>query len=306
VGDATWGEQDERQSVATIHAALDAGVNFFDTAESYGAGYSEALLGRVLASRRHEVIIATKTSGGHLASDALREACEGSLKRLRTDVIDLYQIHWPNHEIPIAETLGALDALKQQGKIRAAGVSNFGVRDLSDLLNAGSCETDQLPYSLLWRAIEFEIQPKCMDSEIGILCYCPLAQGLLTGKFASADDVPEGRARSRLFSDKRAQTRHHQPGCETELFAALGRIRSISEGVGRPMAHVALAWLLHQPGVTSVPAGARTPEQIAKNAEAAALKLPAEVVGALNAATEEIKRKMGTNADMWQSDSRFR
>ena len=306
VGDANWGEQDERQSVATIHAALDAGVNFFDTAESYGAGYSESLLGKVLAGRRRDVFIATKAASGRLKPDDLRKACEDSLRRLKTDVIDLYQIHWPNRKIPIDETLGALEGLKQQGKIRAVGVSNFGVRDLSGLLDAGACETNQLPYSLLWRAIEFEIQPKCMDNEIGILCYCPLAQGLLTGKFASADDVPEGRARSRLFSSKRAQTRHHEPGCEAELFAALGRIRSISEGIGKPMAHVALAWLLHQPGVTSVLAGARTPEQIAENAQAASLRLPPEVVAALNAATEEVKQKMGANADVWQSDSRMR
>ncbi|MCD6289730.1 MAG: aldo/keto reductase [Anaerolineae bacterium] len=305
-GGSTWGPQDKEDAIATIHAALDVGVNFFDTAEGYGDGYSEKLLGEALAGRRHEAVIATKVSSGHLSRDQVQAACERSLRRLGTDYIDLYQIHWPSRTIPLDETMEALEQLQEQGKIRAIGVSNFGVQDLSECLSVGRCETDQLPYSLLWRAIEYEIKPKCEENGIGILCYSPLVQGLLTGKFASADDVPEGRARTRHFSKNRPLTRHGEEGCEEETFAAIERIRQISEEIGQPMARVALAWLLHQSGVVSVLAGARHPEQIRENARAADLKLSSDVLTALTEATEELKQKLGPNPDMWQSESRFR
>jgi len=305
-GDWTWGGQDEADSIATIAAALDADVNFFDTAEVYGDGYSEVLLGKTLAARRHEVIIASKVNSRHLKRDDLCAACEASLRRLKTDYLDLYQIHWPSRKVPIAESMEALDRLKEQGKIRAIGVSNFGVRDLEGLLKVGTCETDQLAYNLLGRAIEFEIQPFCAEKEIGILCYSPLAQGLLTGKFASADEVPPTRARTRHFSSERAHTRHGEAGCEEETFAAIERIRRISEGIGRPMSDVALAWLLHQPGVTAVLAGARKPAQMIENAQAADLKLPPAVIEELNEATQPVKQKLGANPDIWHSDSRIR
>jgi myo-inositol catabolism protein IolS len=305
-GDWTWGAQDEQASIATIRTALDVGINFFDTAEAYGDGYSETLLGQALAGRRHKAVIASKVSPSHLTGDEVQKACERSLRRLNTDYIDLYQIHWPNWKVPIAETLEALDKLRQQGKVRAIGISNFGMVDLSDLLTVGRCETNQLPYSLLGRAIEYEIKPKCIDNDIGILCYSPLAQGLLTGKFVSADDVPETRARTRHFSKDRAQARHGEDGCELETFAAIESIRRICAKVGAPMAEVALAWLLYQPGVTSVLAGARTPDQIRQNTQAAALELSHEVISELTEVTEEVKQKLGPNPDLWQSDSRFR
>jgi aryl-alcohol dehydrogenase-like predicted oxidoreductase len=306
VGDSTWGEQDEATSLQTIHAALNAGVNFFDTAEAYGDGYSESLLGKALTGRRHEAVIASKVSGPHLAAADVRQACERSLQRLNSDYVDLYQIHWPNRSIPLAETMGALEELRTEGKVRAIGVCNFGVGDLDDLLAVGGCATNQLPYSLIWRAIEFAIRQKCTDNNIGILCYSPLVQGLLTGKFASADDVPEGRARTRHFSKDRAQTRHTEAGCEAETFAAIERIQRIGDKIDASMSRVALAWLLYQPGVTSVLAGARTPGQIHDNVQAAALELPPEIVEELTAATEEVKQKLGANPDMWATESRFR
>jgi aryl-alcohol dehydrogenase-like predicted oxidoreductase len=307
-GGWTWGPQDEADSIATIHAALDAGVNFFDTAEGYGRGYSEEVLGRALKGRRHEAVIATKVSKGHLAPDDVIEACEGSLRRLQTDVIDLYQIHWPSRELPISETFPALEKLREQGKVRAIGVSNFAIGDLTDLLAIGHCQTDQLPYSLLWRAIEYEILPKCVEEDIGILCYSPLMQGLLTGKYGSPDDVPEGRARSRHFSKDRPRVRHGEPGCEAETFAAIERVRQIGESVGESMAQVSLAWLLAQPGVNAVLAGARKPHQIEETAQAAALTLAPETIEALAESTEEVKQLLGTSPDIWggKAEGRFR
>lgn len=306
VGDETWGEQDEAESLATIKAALDAGVTFFDTAEMYGNGYSERLLGNVLSRHRKEVVIASKVSSSHLSAEELPRACERSLQRLKTDTIDLYQIHWPSRTTPLTETLEVLEKLKAQGKIRAVGVSNFAVQDLAELTALGHCETNQLPYSLLWRAVEYDIQRICVENEIGILCYSPLAQGLLTGKFRSADEVPAGRARTRHFSKDRPLTRHGEAGCEAETFSAIEKLRAICDRLGQSMANVALAWLLHQSGVTSVIAGARRPDQIKRNADAADLKLAPEIISELTQATEDVKQLLGPNPDMWQSESRMR
>jgi myo-inositol catabolism protein IolS len=305
-GGRVWGPQEETESIATVSAALDAGVNFFDTAEGYADGNSEAVLGRALAGRRHEAVIATKVSRSHLSAAEVREACERSLRRLQTDTIDLYQVHWASRAVPLDETMEALEKLREQGKVRAIGVCNFGVQDLSDLLKAGWVETDQVPYSLLWRAVEYQIRQTCVDAGIGILCYSPLAQGLLTGKFGSPDDVPGGRARTRHFSKDRPQVRHGEAGCEAETFAAIEKVRHVCDEIRQPMAQVALAWLLHQPGVTSVIAGARTPDQIKQTAQAADMDLSPETVGELTGATEPLKRILGPNPDMWQSESRFR
>ena len=305
-GGRVWGSQDEADSIATVRAALDVGVNFFDTAEGYGSGDSELVLGRALKGRRHEAVIATKVSRSSLSGDEVRQACERSLQRLNTDYIDLYQIHWPSRTIPLEETMKALERLREQGKVRAIGVCNFGMADLSDLLATGWAETDQLPYSLLWRAIEYRIRQSCVDEGIGILCYSPLAQGLLTGKFSSPDEVPEGRARTRLFSKERPQARHGEVGCEAEVFAALDKIRRISHKIDQPMVRVAVAWLLHQPGVTSVIAGARKADQIRQTVEATDLQLSPQVIGELAEATDELKQTLGPNPDMWQSESRFR
>ena len=306
VGDATWGEQDEQDALAAIDAAFDAGVNFYDTAEGYGGGYSEELLGRVLESRRDEVIIATKASAGHHDPAGLKQACEDSLTRLRTDYIDLYQLHWPSREVPFEDTWAAMEGLIQEGKVRVGGVSNFGPLDLGDLLAAGHPDVNQLSYSLLFRAIEYEIRPLCEREEVGILCYSPMAQGLLTGKFASADEVPEGRARTRVFSAERAEVRHGEEGAEEEAFAAIAEVRAIAEEVGEPMADLALAWLLRQPAVACVLAGMRNVDQARANASAADLALPDEVVARLGAVTDALKDKLGPNPDMWQGESRIR
>ena len=308
-GDWTWGAQDQEATNATVHEALDLGVNLFDNAEGYADGGSETALGIALKGRRHEAVIATKASDTHLAPPDIFAACEGSLRRLQTDYIDLYQLHWPSRAVSLAETLGALDELKREGKVREVGVCNFGVGDLADLLAlepAAPAVTDQLPYGLLWRAVEDAILPRCRTAGLGILAYTPLAQGLLTGKFRTADEVPEGRARTRHFAGNRPKSRHGEPGAEAEAFEAIDQIRGISERAGLSMTRVALAWVLAQPGVSSVLVGARRPEQIRENAKAAAVRLDADLVRQLTDATAALKAKLGPNPDEYQSVSRFR
>ncbi|MBN1808641.1 MAG: aldo/keto reductase [Planctomycetes bacterium] len=306
VGDGIWGEQDAADAVAAINTAYDEGVTFFDTAEGYGAGSSEEILGSALKGRRDKVVIGTKVSRRNLSADAVRTACEDSLRRLGTDYIDLYMIHWPSRETPFAETLLALEDLKAEGKLRAIGVSNFGPLDMRDILALGRIEANQLPYSLLWRAVEYEIQPVCVRNQVSITCYSPLMQGLLTGKFRTPEDVPEGRARSRHFNRDRPMARHGEDGCETETFAAVDQVLDISARAGLPPEVVSLAWLLDRPAVASVLVGMRSARQARANVRAAGVKLPGDVLQALDAATQPVKRKLGPNPDMWQSESRYR
>lgn len=303
--DFFWDEQTRQNSVAAIHAALDAGVTFFDTAPTYGEGDSEELLGDALGSRRQDVVLATKIAPEHLEPAIIRQCCEDSLRRLKTDYIDLYQVHWPNRDLPLGPTCEALESLKTQGKIRAIGVSNFGVRYLDEIGGHGSVASNQLPYSLLWRAIEFEIAPICIDNGIGVLCYSPLCQGMLTGKFASPEEVPEKRARNRLFAATRPLSRHGEPGCEEETFAAIAEIRKIAASLGETMGALSIAWLLRQPGVASVVAGARTAAQATENARAAEVALDDEVAAKLSRVTERVKSIIGSNADMWEARSRM-
>ncbi len=287
---------DDDQSIAAIGAALDAGVTFFDTAEAYGDGCAEQVLGRALAGRRDQAVIATKVSCGHLAEGDLISACEGSLQRLRTDYIDLYQVHWPNHGIPFAETASVLDRLKEQGKVRAWGVSNFGRLDLSEAVEAGPPVTNQVPYSLLWRVIEHEVLPLCREHEVGVICYSPLAQGILTGRYSGPEDIPAARQRPRYCDEGRAEL----------AFDVVDQLHAVSEEIGEPMATVALAWLLARAGVTSVIAGASTPEQAAQNARAGNLQLPAGLVERLTGASEPLKQALDRNPDMWQAGGRSR
>ena len=305
-GGYNWGDQDEKDSIETIRAAIDAGINMFDTAPAYNEGIAEEVLGKGLAEQRDKVIIASKVWPDSLEADKLIQSCEKSLKRLGTDYIDYYQIHWANWDVPLEESYSALDKLKQDGKIRFIGVSNFGVRDIGDALDCGEVIGNQVAYSLLFRAIEYGILEKCRAAQVSVLAYSPLAQGLLTGKFKGPEDLAVDRARVRWFSKDRAETVHDSEGCEKEAFAAVEKIREISADIGEPMANVALAWLLQQPGVTAVIAGARRPDQIIGNARAANLQLPVEILSSLNSATEEVKKKIGPNADPWRTASRIR
>jgi aryl-alcohol dehydrogenase-like predicted oxidoreductase len=305
VGDATWGRQEEDDAVEAINAARESGVNFFDTAEAYGDGYSEELLGEVL-SGDDDVVIASKARPDHFGSQGLKTACEGSLRRLKRDCIDVYYLHWPNRGIPYDETMAAMEELKEEGKIRVPACSNFGVHDLSELLQCGRVEANQLAYNLLFRAIEFGIQPACIENDVGITCYSPIAQGLLTGKFESPDDVPEGRARTRHFSSTRPQSYHDEPGAEAETFETLDKIRTICRDAGISMTHAAIGWLLSRDGVDSVIAGARNAEQASDNALAGDMEIPDGVLQALTDATESLKQRLGPNPDMWKTESRIK
>jgi aryl-alcohol dehydrogenase-like predicted oxidoreductase len=308
-GDMTWGDQSEADSIDAVRAALDAGITFFDTAPGYGNGLSEQRLGLGLRGLRERAVIATKIGPDALREPELSASVERSLGYLGTDHVDLLQIHWPSREVPFEETWRALERLREQGKVRALGISNFGAKDLSEALAAGARPvTNQLPYSLLSRAIEYEIQPACASGQVGILCYSPLLWGLLADKYPSADDVPPGRARSRHFAPTRPLIRHGEAGCEAETFAALARIRAVAARLELPMQDLAIAWLLHRPAVTAVLAGIRNVAQASANTRAADITLDATTLAELDRASAAVKHALGANPDLWQSgaSSRYR
>lgn len=308
ISDFHWGDRDPGQSIAAIKTALDTGINFFDTAAAYGNGESERVLGKVLGGRRQQVVIASKTPPDMMTPQKIALACEQALERLRTDYLDLFQTHWTSRETPPAESWEAMLKLKQQGKVRYVGVCNMGLGDLEAICPLESPVTDQLPYSLLWRTIEEGILPHCRTNDIGVLAYSPLMHGLLAGKYRSSAQVPDGRARSRHFSSDRPMTRHGEPGCERETFAAIAAIGELANELGRSMADVSLAWCVQQPGISCVIAGASTPEQVTQNAMAFENPIPDDAIRRLNDATELLRQTLGPNPDMWDGteNSRFR
>lgn len=307
VGGLNWGHQDKSASLEALRAAYDAGITFFDTAEMYGDGLSEQLIAQALSDVRSELVIASKVSPQNFAPADLRAACERSLRNLNTDYIDLYQLHWPNKTVPLEDSIDTLIRLKEEGKIRAYGVSNFGPNDLTkSLAYSAEITSNQLAYSMLFRAIEYDIAPICKRENISILCYSPLLHGLLTGKFSSINDIPEDRARTRHFnSNIWPQARHGEPGFETEMMEVIEGLRALAAGLGESMANLALAWLLQQPGVGAVVMGGRNADQVRRNAAAANTNLSGDVIEALNSISQPLKRLMGNNADMWQSTSRI-
>ena len=306
VNDINSSSQSEKDSIDAIEVSLSEGINFFDTAPGYGNGAAEILLGKALGSRRKDVIVATKVNGS-LRKEAVFRECEKSLKRLNTDFIDLYQIHWPDWETPLEETIEALDRLRTNGKIRCYGVSNFGKQDLSKALEYGNVVTNQMAYNLIWRNLEKEVVPICEKAKVGILSYSSMMQGLLTGKFKAVEEVPEGRARSRHFSkNNRPLVVHQEDGFEKETFEAIDALRGISEAHNLPMGTLALKWLLAQPAVASVLVGARNAQQAKENINAVRTDVHPEALSDATEATEPLKSLMGLNLDLWAEGSRIR
>lgn len=302
-----WGRQDLDESISTLHAAIDQGINFFDTAPGYGDGASEKLVGEAMQDRRDKVVIASKVARWDLRPIDLRQSCEASLRRLRTDYIDLFQLHWPSHEIPLDETLTVLEALRQEGKCRAIGVCNFGRLDLHDWLRLGGAHTtNQVAYSLLARAIEMEVVPIMKEAEMRVLAYCPLMQGLLSGKFDDADAVPDPRARSRHFRSDRPFSLHGEEGFEKLTFDTIRRLKALAGEWGLELAPVSLAWLLQQPAVGSLIVGVRSRAQLERNLVATQIRLSPAQIGELSAITEDLKMAMGPEPDLWASPSRMR
>ncbi len=274
MGCVTFGREiDRATSFDVLDRATERGINLLDTAAAYANGASELVLGEWIAARgaRDRVVLATKVAGT-LAKQQVIASAEESLKRLRTDRIDLLQLHHWSDETPLEETLEGLNTLVRQGKVRYAGCSNWDAQQLNQalrLVHEQACvllQSVQPPYNLVQREIEAELLPLCGDQRIGVLSYSPLAAGFLTGKYARGREIPQG-TRFDIIPD-------HQPIYFTDSgFAMLDRLLLVAEQSGRSPVDLALAWVIGRPHVTSVLVGARNPAQVdqAFNAERAGL-----------------------------------
>ncbi len=289
IGGWMWGGADEGDAIRAIQASLDHGITLIDTAPAYGLGASEQIVGKAIAGRRDQVVLATKcglvwhTNKGrlffeeagkpvyrYLGAESIRHELEESLKRLGTDYIDLYQTHWQDPTTPIEETMTTLMALKREGKIRAIGVSNITVEELREYLRFGPVDTDQERYSLIDREHEAALIPFCREHGISVVAYSPLAHGLLTGKIG-----PETKFKG---DDLRRNDPRFSPEVRAKVSAMLERIRPIAARHGITLSQLVIAWTLARPGITHALVGARNPRQAIENAQAGSVVLTDEDV----------------------------
>jgi aryl-alcohol dehydrogenase-like predicted oxidoreductase len=288
IGGWMWGGQDQADSIEAIRASIDHGVTTIDTAAIYGMGFSEQIVAKAIRGKRDQVQIATKCgmrwdapAQGDQGTDpwpnkdndgndvivlknsrpaSIAHECEQSLKRLQTDYIDLYQIHWPDVSTPVEDSMRAMVKLKEQGKIRAIGVSNYDAKWLADASRIYKPASNQPPYSLIQRKIEKQILPYCREHSIGVIAYSPLERGLLAGAVPPDRKFPEG--------DHRAEHKFFTPEMRQKVLDALATIKPIADKHNASFAQLAINWTIHEPGITAALVGARNAEQAAHNAGA--------------------------------------
>jgi aryl-alcohol dehydrogenase-like predicted oxidoreductase len=274
MGNDFWGDVDDNASIKTIQAALDSGINFIDTAPAYGAGHAESVVGKAIKGRRDKVILGTKTGVTRTSDSFLRDLrpktilreIDESLSRLGTDYIDLYQIHWPDVNTPLEDSLETLLKLQEQGKFRYLGVSNFTIELMEQAKSLVNIVSLQPNYSMLQRKIEETLAPYCLKNEIGLTTYGTLAGGLLTGKYRELPNFEENDNRSRFYN-------YYRPEIWPQIQGLLALLDVLAEKYECPVSHIAIAWALQQPGIVSVLVGAKNEKQAISNAAASKIKL---------------------------------
>lgn len=274
-----WTTEGDAESLRAVKRAYACGINFFDTAPVYGFGRAERLLAKALKGKRDRVILATK--GGlrwtkeslnfirkDSSAESIRWEIEQSLKRLETDTIDLYQVHWPDPLTPLEETMAALMQLKEEGKIRHIGLSNFSRKQIEECLKYGEVVSLQSKYNLLERDLERDEIPFCIEKNMAILPYSPLASGILTGKYG----------RDAKFKDWRGKGhgRHFSGEIYENHIRKVEKFKALAAQCGKKTHHLALAWLLRQPGVASIPVGVNNSAQVEDNLQAVGWEIPEE------------------------------
>ncbi|MFP4053664.1 MAG: aldo/keto reductase [Phycisphaerae bacterium] len=299
IGGWMWGGQEKQDALDAIDTSLEMGVDTIDTAAVYGFGRSEELVGEAIAGKRDQVRILTKfglrwdrpgegekafetedldgnpiTLYRNSKPDSVMEECENSLRRLGVDVIDLYQVHWPDATTPIEETFQAVAKLMEQGKIRAAGVSNYTAEQIEKARSVCPIASVQPPYSMVNRDIEDELVPYCRKNDVGIICYSPLQRGLLTGKITTDYEFDAG--------DHRANSKLFQPEVVKKVNGFLEDIKPIADRHDATLAQLVINWTIRQPGITAALVGARNTRQARENAQAASFTLGDEELKEIN------------------------
>jgi aryl-alcohol dehydrogenase-like predicted oxidoreductase len=315
-GGEYWGAHSQEEANALVRYAVEHECDYFDTAETYNSGASESSLGRALKGiPRHQVIVGSKISPCNAQPQTLAAHCEATLRRLQLDYLDLYMVHWPvtphsirhftTEAIPTPSVTDAFDTLvrlQKEGKIRHIGVSNFGRARLDEAMSTGAeFVVNQLPYSLLARAIEVDILPYCRSKGVGVIGYMSLWQGVLAGIYPTLDDIPVLQRRTRHFDSRRSPLiRHGLPGVEAETSRALAAIQSIAQANGMTMAEISLKWAMSAEGIACSLCGARSVAKLQQNIKALASPLLPEVIAALNRATQPLADALGPSFDYWQ------
>jgi aryl-alcohol dehydrogenase-like predicted oxidoreductase len=305
IGGWMWGGSDSKDAIKAIETAVDNGMTTIDTASVYGFGLSEELVGKAIKGKRDKTQILTKfgmswdkkegefyfstkdNSGNEIdickfaSRKKVFQDCDDSLRRLKTDYIDLFQIHWPDLTTPVAETMEALEELIHKGKIRAAGVCNYSAELLGEAGKTIRLASNQVPYSMVRRDIEKDVVPFCIKNKMGIFAYSPLQRGLLSGKIKPGHKFNEG--------DSRPDTPYYKEPNLSNILAFLQKIRSIAEGHNVTLSQLVLNWTIQQPGITCALAGARNPAQVLENAGAAQFRLTTDEIKIINKYISDIQ-----------------
>jgi aryl-alcohol dehydrogenase-like predicted oxidoreductase len=321
-GGEYWGPVNQSDVNEVVRCAVDHGCNFFDTAEAYNQGASESSLGLAIKGMaRDRILIGSKISPSNTEPRTLAKHCEASLRRLQTDYLDLYMVHWPitAHSIAhftsgsmpmpsVSDAFAALKEMQAQGKIRQIGVCNFGVEKLDEALATGAeIVCNELPYSLLTRAVEWEILPHCRNRGVGVIGYMALMQGILAKSYAAIDDIPVWQRRTRHFDSRRnSHCRHGLPGAEAETLATLAVLRQIAGKQGMTLAEISLKWALAGNGITSSLCGSCNAKNLEKNIRAALEPLASDVIEELNRATSPLMRILGPSFDYYENPAHDR
>lgn len=308
IGGWMWGGANKKDSLRAIESCLDYGISSIDTAPIYGFGHSEKVLGEAIKGKRDRYEILTKcgmrwegTKGKYFftthdnsgtqreiycysGKESIISECEDSLRRLGTDYIDLYQVHWPDSTTPIEEAMEAFSILLRQGKIRAAGVSNYSVDQMISASSVVELSSNQVPYSMVRREIEEDVVPWCMENSCGILAYSPLQRGLLTGKITPDYHFVPG--------DSRPETAHFKMNNLIKTNQFLDKIKPLAKAKGATLSQLVIAWTLLQPGITVALVGARTEEQVKQNSGAMEVNLSQEEVQEINAFLDKVELEL--------------
>ena len=318
-----WGSHSQQEANNVVSAALDMGINSFDTAEVYNSGESERSLGIALRGLRDKAVVISKISPSNCRH--VRRQCVESLQRLSMDYLDVYMIHWPINTLSvkhfatntqqieatpaIEDACRQLDELKKEGLIRSIGISNFGRIQMEEVVATGvQIDVNELTYNIVSRAIEAEITPCCIEHNISIISSMGLQQGLLAGIYQNADDVPKHQAHSRHFANHRGKetSRHHEEGAEQEIFEVVSQLRRIAADLKIPAAQLPIAWILKKSFIASTLVGTSNVDNLKMNVRAAMLDIPDEIEALIDKISLPTLKKLGNSPDYYEHRSKSR
>jgi myo-inositol catabolism protein IolS len=290
IGARDWGIQTDSDSIGALKTAFELGITHFDTAQAYGKGHSEELIGKAFRSVRSNLFIASKMN--YRPAEKIEQSVMLSLKRLKTDYVDLFYIHWPKQNVNLAEMMEQLVLLREKGIIRGLGVSNFSVEQMKEVMKAGFIDVHQMCYNLLWRWPEREVIPFCKDNGIAVIPYGTIAQGILSGKFESEIQFEPG--------DHRKDGVLFDHDIWPDVYKGVEQFKDITSSLKRPLTDSAIQWALGRPGVSCVLVGARNSVQVKKNVAAVNEKIDGDILQKLTEISDTVIKKIPDTGNIFR------